>query len=100
MDYWSEGIWIEQKKHYTRPLNMVIDVLVAYSLRNRGWMVKVYNRLEPYKAGPFATREEAFGIGKYYIKTRIQILDYLLSKSPNQGPEASGQNYSVGNSVS
>lgn len=46
-----------------RPLNMVIDVLVAYSVRNKGYMFRVYNwlkhRLEPYKAEPFSTREEA-----------------------------------------
>lgn len=91
----GEWIWIENKKHYMRPLNMVIDVLVAYSVRNKGWMVKVHNRLtqrlEPYKAGPFSTREEGFGIGNYYITTRIQLLDHLLSQPPDQGQEASDQ---------
>lgn len=78
-DDWT---WIESKRHFYRPLSRDIDVLVAWSQRKKGWMVKVYNnitrRLEPYQAGPFATDNEALGIGDYYIKTRIQSLNYLL----------------------
>lgn len=69
----GDWTWIEDKRQYFRPLSMDIDVLVSYSPRKKGWMVKVYNRLtrrlEPYQAGPFSTDTEALGVGDYYIKT-------------------------------
>ena len=74
---------------------MVVDVLVKWSPRKKGWMVKVYNRLtrrlEPYQAGPFSAIEEAFGIGDYYIRTRLQLMDHLLQSSDDEPYRSSGE---------